>query len=180
MLGMVFTELIEMVETHFSPDMADAILSDATPADGGAYTAVGYYDHAELVRLVQALSARSGVAVPDLIQAFGKHLLGRFTQLYPAMFAQRASLFDLLAAVDSHIHVEVRKLYSQAHLPRFDVLHRDAQSMRLLYQSPRSMEPLAQGLIEGAADFYGCPCSIRAEAPPAGQTGTVFCITLAD
>jgi hypothetical protein len=180
MLGMVFTELIEMVETRFSPDMADAILSDACPADGGAYTAVGYYDHAELVRLVQALSARSGLAVPDLVQAFGKHLLGRFTALYPAMFTQRANLFDFLAAIDGHIHVEVRKLYSQAHLPRFEVLQRDERNMHLLYQSPRSMEPLAQGLIEGAAALYGQACRIDVAAPPPGRSGTVFRICLAD
>ena len=41
MLGMVFTELVEMVENRFSPELADAVLQEAAPGHGGAYTAVG-------------------------------------------------------------------------------------------------------------------------------------------
>lgn len=46
MKGIVFTEFVDMVEAQFSADMVDDILDDAAPASGGAYTAVGTYDHA--------------------------------------------------------------------------------------------------------------------------------------
>lgn len=177
MLGMVFTEFVEMVETHFSPEVADAILQQAAPADGGAYTAVGYYDHAELVAMVAALSERTGIAVPDLVRVFGKHLLGRFTELYPGMFSRCGSLFDFLASIDAHIHVEVRKLYGEARLPHFDVLERSPTYLRLRYRSPRSMEALALGLLEGAAEHYGQASEISAH-PEEGGDGTVFLIRL--
>ncbi len=45
MKGVVFTEFIEMVEDQFSADMVDDIIDDAQPPSGGAYTAVGTYDH---------------------------------------------------------------------------------------------------------------------------------------
>jgi hypothetical protein len=176
MLGMVFTELVEMVEETFSPEIADAVLSDVAPANGGAYTSVGYYDHNELVALVVALSKRTGVPVPDLVQAFGKHMLGRFTVLFPQMFERHTHFFDFIASIDGQIHVEVRKLYANARLPRFQVLSRSDDQLRLLYQSSRDMQPLALGLMEGAAVHYGFPCRIDTEIADeaSGQSGTVF------
>lgn len=176
MLGMVFTEFLEMVEDGFGPDVADAILCSAVPGHDGAYTAVGYYDHAELVAMVVALSERTGIAVPDLVKVFGKHLLMRFTQVHPKMFQGADSLFDLVARIDGHIHVEVRKLYSEATLPRFTVQERGAQRMTVLYQSPRGLHELAVGLLEGAAEHYGEPCTVRTEAwqGKSGESGTLI------
>lgn len=180
MLGLVFTEFIEMVEDRFSPELADTIISEVAPASGGAYTAVGYYDHAELVSMIVALSRHSGVAVPQLVRSFGHHLLGRFTELYPTMFPAGPGLLDFLASIDAHIHVEVRKLYHAASLPSFEVLERNASGVRLLYRSPRSMEALAQGLLEGACDYYRQPCSISMLpwSDDKGGTGTIFEVTL--
>lgn len=179
MLGMVFTEFVELVEEKFSPAMADAVLQDVAPPHGGAYTAVGYYPQEEIVAMVVALSQRTGVPVPDLIKAFGGHLLMRFTQLHPAMFKRCPTLFDLVASIDGHIHVEVHKLYDQATLPRFTVLTRSARQMTLLYQSPRHMEMLAQGLLEGVAEHYQQACQVS-HAPYKGPEGdgVLFTLTL--
>ena len=176
MLGMVFTEFLEMVEDGFGPETADAILCTAVPGHDGAYTAVGYYDHAELVAMVVALSQRTGIAVPDLVKSFGKHLLVRFTQVHPKMFQGASSLFDLVARIDGHIHVEVRKLYSEATLPRFTVRERSADRMTVLYQSPRGLQELAVGLLEGAAEHYGEPCTISTQVldDDQGQAGTLI------
>jgi Haem-NO-binding len=160
MLGMVFTEFVELVEERFSPALADAVLQDVAPPHGGAYTAVGYYPHEEMLALVGALSARTGVAAPELVKAFGHHLLTRFTQGHGEMFARSTNLFDFVASIDGHIHVEVHKLYDKATLPRFTVLSRTPTTMTLLYQSSRHMEMLAQGLLEGAAQHYGEDCRI--------------------
>lgn len=166
MLGMVFTELIEMVETEFSVQMADAIVQDSGLAHGGAYTAVGYYDHQELMALVQALSARSGLGVDTLVRRFGHHLMSRFALGYPTFFAGGQGLFEFLVSVDSRIHVEVRKLYPEARLPRFELVACDARSLVLRYQSPRHMVALALGLIEGAVDHFKEPCRVWSEPVP--------------
>lgn len=177
MLGLVFTEFVELVEEKFSPETADAVLTDVAPPHGGAYTAVGYYPHEEMVAMVGALSQRTGVPVPDLVKAFGGHLLQRFEQAHGGMFSKHAGLFDFVASIDGEIHVEVHKLYDQATLPRFKVLSRDSQVMRMLYQSPRAMEQLAQGLLEGAAAHYGEACRIS-HAPYSGPEGTGVLFTL--
>lgn len=155
MLGMIFTELLEMVEAKFSPELADRVLLRAELPNGGAYTAVGYYPHAELVRIVAALVGETGLDEDRLIGIFGEHLLGRFALGYPEFFAGKPTLHDFLASIDGHIHLEVHKLYPQAQLPRFEVIERSQNRLRLAYRSARQMTALAEGLIRGAVSHYG-------------------------
>lgn len=177
MLGLVFTEFVEMVEDRFSPEVADEVVEAVGAPNGGAYTAVDYYPHQEIVAMVQALSERSGVPVPTLVRTFGRHLLGRFAVGHSELFTRHTGLFGFLAAVDGEIHAHVRKLYDQASLPRFTVIARDHDRMQLLYESTRSMEDLALGLIEGAADHYGETVRVASSRWTGdGRQGTLFTI----
>jgi len=160
MLGMVFTELVEMLESRFSPELVDTVLTQAELPHGGAYTAVGYYPHSEIVRIISVLTEHTGLSSADLQRVFGEHLLGRFAVMYPELFAGKLTLYDFLASIDSHIHVEVTKLYPGAQLPRFEVLERSPDALRLAYRSPRGMVALAEGLIRGASLHYQEPHSI--------------------
>lgn len=170
MLGMVFTELVEMVEARFSPEIADHMIEAAAGDGGGAYTAVGKYPPEQLLAMVMRLSELTGVAVPDLVRAFGRHLLTRFSQVHPAHFERHTDLFDFLAAIDGDIHKEVHRLYPAAALPRFEVLSRDATSMALRYTSPRQMQMLALGLIEQLAEHCGQPVDVTLEPAEGGAT----------
>lgn len=155
MKGIVFTEFMEMVEDRFSANMADDIIGDAAPPSGAAYTAVGSYDHSELVALVTALSGRTGVPVPELVQAFGHHMFGRFFTLYPHFFAGIGDAVTFLSSIEDVIHVEVLKLYPDAQLPRFDCRRLPDGGLDMLYRSPRRMEDFAHGLIESAVAHWG-------------------------
>ena len=50
MMGMVYTELLDMIETEFSFDMVDAVIERAGVS--GTYTSVGNYSDDELFALV--------------------------------------------------------------------------------------------------------------------------------
>ena len=154
MLGMVFTEFMEMVEARFSPELLDRVIERASPPNGGAYTAVGYYPHQEIVALVVALSEESGIETGALVEAFGQHLFSTFTRRYADVVGARSGTIDLLSNLDGDIHVSARKLYPEAQLPRFHVVERTAESITLAYQSPRGMESLAQGLIAGSIAHF--------------------------
>lgn len=167
MKGMVFTEFLEMVESKFSADMVDDIIDDAAPASGGAYTAVGTYDHGELVSMVVALSQRSGMPVPALVHAFGAHMFGRFHSLYPGFFSGIHSAVDFLDGIETVIHTEVRKLYPDAQLPSFDCVRRP-DGLDMVYASPRHFGDLAMGLIEGAIAHFGDPVTVRRVDLPDG------------
>ncbi len=154
MKGLVFTEFADLVEAKFGLAMLDEIIEETAPACGGAWTAVGTYEASELVAMVGALAKRSGAPAPELVRAFGQHLLHRFADHYPEFFAPHRSVFAFLRNVESYIHVEVLKLYPDAQLPRF--LYESAAPDRLVmvYRSRHAFADLALGLIEGAVVHF--------------------------
>ena len=108
---------MDLVQSAFGIETVDEIIARSDLASGGAYTAVGTYDHQEIVSLVVNLSKVSGTAVPDLMAIFGKHLFSRFAVLYPDMVGSTEDGLDFLESVEDYIHVEVKKLYPKADLP---------------------------------------------------------------
>ncbi|MDX2029022.1 MAG: heme NO-binding domain-containing protein [Blastocatellia bacterium] len=178
MKGMVFTEFLDMVEEKFGMDVADQMITSCDLPSGGAYTAVGTYDHQEIVQLVIKLSQLSGVALPDLLRAFGQHLFGRFVVRFPEMFEGIDDAFTFLQRIESHIHTEVRKLYPDADLPHFDCTLTSPGELVMVYRSNRGMADLAEGLINGCAAHYNEPLRIHREDISEGAgTGVQFTIT---
>ena len=153
MKGVVFTEFLEMVESLFGLDTTDTLLDLPGLESGGAYTAVGTYDASELVAMVLELSRLEQMPVPELLHAYGKHLFGRFVELFPQMFEGVSGADDFLGQVDGHIHVEVRKLYPEAELPEFDTRQTE-EGFVLEYSSERPFAHFAGGLIQGCLDHY--------------------------
>jgi hypothetical protein len=163
MKGVVFTEFLEMVEDRFSAEMADRIIESSNLPSRGAYTSLGTYDPAEIVRLVSQLSAATGIAPPVLTHAFGKYLFSRFVALYPRVFDGIDSSYALLEKVEGTIHVEVRKLYPDAELPRFECNSSEPGRLTMIYSSPRGFADLAGGLIEGCIEHFGEKIDIQKE-----------------
>jgi hypothetical protein len=152
-----------MVETVFSPDMVDAIINDANTPSEGSYTAVGTYSHQEIIDLVGALSQRSGLPTPQLLQTFGEYLFHSFVKNYPAFFDGINDAFVLLSGIEDIIHAEVLKLYPDAELPRFDIEQYDEHRLTMIYRSGRHFEDLAHGLIEGCINHFGTPTQLTRE-----------------
>jgi hypothetical protein len=158
--GVVFTEFMEMVEARMGLDMLDRIITDAQLPNDGAYTSVGTYDHAELVRLVLALSSATGMSTPELVHVFGQHLFTRFSVTYPQLFGNAPTAFEFMSRIDGVIHVEVRKLYPDAELPKLHCENVSDREMTILYSSPRGFGDLAAGLIDGCIRHFGEPITV--------------------
>ncbi|MXU66563.1 heme NO-binding domain-containing protein [Oceanomicrobium pacificus] len=178
MLGIVFTEFSEMVEDAFSPEMLDQIIDDCALDNDGAFTAVGAYDHETMLALVGALSARTGMSVEALEQAFGTHLFKQFQTRYGSFFEGVHSAFDMLKRIEDHIHFEVKKLYPNAELPHFSWTEDGQGRLHLSYRSVRPFAPLAGGLIAGCIAHFGE--DITMEEVPDGEDpafATTFILT---
>jgi hypothetical protein len=179
MKGIVFTEFLTMVEERFSLAMVEHIIEAAQLPSQGVYTSVGTYPVEEMVKLLQQLSLQSGTAAPDLLKTFGRYLLGRFVEAHPGFFAVQQCTLDFLSAVEEHIHVEVRKLYADAELPRFFCERVSPQTLTMIYRSPRGLADLAEGLIEGCALHYREPVRVEREDLSGGNgTHVQFKITV--
>lgn len=170
MKGVVFTEFLELVERTWGLDMVDDLIDGCELPSGGIYTAVGTYDHQEIVQLVQELSRRSEIPIPDLLRTFGEFLFGRFVELYPRFFEGMTSALDFLEQVESYIHVEVRKLYPDAMLPTFDTTRINEHQLTMVYQSERHLQDVAHGLILGCCKHFEGDFEVAMEAPAADES----------
>lgn len=163
MKGIVFANFMEMVESKFSVETADRIIGASELPSGGSYTALGTYDHHELIRLVVQLGEQTGISVTDLVRTFGEYLFGQLIEIAPQFVEMNQSAFEFLQKVDSYIHVEVRKLYPEAELPRFDYITPSPGTLEMTYRSSRPFADLAEGLIQGCIRYYGENVDVKRE-----------------
>lgn len=175
MKGVVFTEFIEMVESQFGDEVLEQIIEKANLPHNAEYTAVGSYPHEELVSLVLELSTESNVPVPDLLKAYGKHFFGILGKSYASMISDVKDGFELFQKLENYIHVEVKKLYPEAELPKFDT-EWEGDSLVMYYQSSRKLGDFAHGLIEGCLEHFDQQASITQH--PLNKDGTRVKFTL--
>lgn len=154
MKGVIFNAFFEMIESQMGDAMLERVIDGAKLPHIGSYTAAGSYPDAEMLTLVQQLHLHSGIALPVLLESFGKHAFGFLHKGYGHFFQDVTDAFDLLSSVHGYIHVEVKKLYPDSVLPAFTVLERTNTKLVLLYESPRPMGDLARGLIMACLDYY--------------------------
>ncbi len=180
MKGIVFSEFIEFVEGAFNQETADRMIEESDLPSGGAYTAVGTYDHREMLSLVTTLGRLTGMPVPDLVRSFGHHLFGRLIAAYPMFLAGVPNAFDFLKRIEDQIHREVLKLYPDAELPRFEWRQPDPGTLVLLYRSRRPFADLAEGLLRGTAEHFGEKFDVtREDLPGGGETQVRFTLARA-
>lgn len=178
MKGVVFTELIDMVEATFGADMMDDVFDDCELKSGGAYTAVGTYDHTELLEIVGVLSKHSDIPVRDLVHKYGHHLFSRFHALMPQFFDGPKSAFEFLESVHGYIHVEVKKLYPDASLPSLKTERQGDNKLIMIYKSQCPFADFAHGLMQGCLDFYKETIAIEGEDKNTdGEFCRVFTLT---
>ena len=124
MKGIIFTEFLELVEQKFGIEMVDTIISQSNLKSKGIYTSVGTYEFTEILQLITHLSHNTSIAVDDLLMVYAEHLFAVLTHAHPDIVNHYNDPMDLLASIENHIHVEVRKIYPEAQLPTFNVLER--------------------------------------------------------
>ncbi len=178
MKGIVFTKFLEMVEESYSVDFAEQMIEAVDLPSGGAYTAVGTYDHTEMVSLLVQLSKMTGRTVPDLLNAYGKYLFGQFAKLYPGFFEGVDSSIAFVARIEDVIHVEVKKLYPDAELPKFDVIEHTPDCLKILYKSDRHLGDLAEGLIDSCIAHFGERETVSLKRENLTDPGAPVCFTL--
>lgn len=154
MKGIVFTEFLEMVERVFGFEVLDEIINESNLASGGIYTSVGTYDFIEMQSLIVKLSEKTKLSVDELLYAYGKTFFAVLEKNHKNIFNLYSGPLEMLASIENHIHVEVRKLYPGAELPTFRIIHQDDHSLEMMYYSDRSMYMFAKALMEKTFEHY--------------------------
>lgn len=160
MKGVVFTEFFEFVEEQYSPEFLQETIIESEIESKGVYTAIGTYPVCEMGALVGTLAARTGHDVPLLLKLFGRHMFKYFYTSSGHFFEGVSCPFDMLASVETKIHVDVKKLYPDAELPTFEILEHTKDRFVMNYKSARGLGDLCEGLIEECLEHFNKPATI--------------------
>ena len=153
MKGVIFRAFFSHVEEMHGEEFLEELIEDAQLENGGAYTAVGTYDADELVTLVVGLSEKTGAGAPKILRGFGFALFNLLAQTYPGLIEHCKDSFALISAIDNFIHVEVKKLYPDADLPRFKILQRGRIDSRFSTSRPVGFPIWPRVCLKGVFNF---------------------------
>lgn len=163
MKGIVFTEFLEMVEKEFGLEILDDIILKSELPSQGIYTSVGTYDFMEMQNLINNLSKTTGIPANELIYTYGKFFFNVLTSHHNDIFNLYSSPLEMLASIENHIHVQVKKIYADAELPTFEIIAHHKNYLEMIYFSERSMYMFAKALMEKTFEYYNAGSVIEME-----------------
>ena len=176
MKGIVFTEFLGLVEDKFGLEMVDKIIESSELKSNGVYTSVGTYDFSEMLQLLTHLSTNTGISSDDLLLVYGEHFFSVLQESYAGLLNTYSDPIELLASIENHIHVEVRKIYPDAELPTFEVIEKDNEHLTMIYKSSRAMHAFGLGLMRKTFEHFNSTGTIDLEKIKADGTEVKFLI----
>ena len=177
MKGIVFTEFLDLVEEKFGLEMADAIISQSKLESKGVYTSIGTYSFSELLQLLQNLQTKTGISIDNLLLIYGEHFFSIIETNYKDLLSSYNDPIEMLASIENHIHVEVRKIYTDAELPTFIIKEKTKKTLILIYKSSRSMHHFGLGLMNKTFEHFNSKATIILEKIKRDGTEVKFIIT---
>ena len=163
MKGIVFTEFLDLVEERFGLEMVDAIISQSKLESKGVYTSIGTYSFSELLQLLQNLKIQTGISIDNLLLIYGEHFFSVIETNYKDLLSSYNDPIEMLASIENHIHVEVRKIYNDAELPTFIIKEKTKKTLILIYKSSRSMHHFGLGLMNKTFEHFNSKATIILE-----------------
>lgn len=177
MKGIVFTEFLDLVEEKFGLEMVDAIISQSKLESKGVYTSIGTYSFSELLQLLQNLKIQTGISIDNLLLIYGEHFFSVIETNYKDLLSSYNDPIEMLASIENHIHVEVRKIYNDAELPTFIIKEKTKKTLILIYKSSRSMHHFGLGLMNKTFEHFNSKATIILEKIKKDGTEVKFIIT---
>lgn len=123
---------------------------------GRAHVPVHVYPDQDFDRLLLAMVEEIGLCREDLLEAFGRWMIGPLIHMYRAVIPCSWGAEAFLLNVEEHIHQKVIRLRDpQAQPPRIDVVALSPRVLEVRYRSRRALGALALGAVYGVADHFG-------------------------
>lgn len=154
MRGVVFTELIEFVESALGFEVADKMIEMSHLDNGGSFSQGGNYPFSHMQKLLMSLSEITGKDPQELLYTFGEHLFFILVKMYGKNISEISSALDFIDSVENYVHVEVKKLYMDTDLPTFTTTYKDNKNLTIIYQSEKRLEAFAHGLMTACGKYF--------------------------
>lgn len=154
MKGHIFNLLEEFLIEIAGAEAYEAIYQDANFESEGVFVTTGNYPDADLIALVNQAIAKLGITTAQAHEAFGKWMFPHLTKLVPAEVVEVEHPKQFLMRLNAIHEVELKKLWPDARPPAFNCEDTGDRTMTFVYDSPRQMFDLVEGVLQGVRDYY--------------------------
>lgn len=163
MKGLIFNLLEEFLvarcgETEYELILANCELITAEPS---LMVGPGSYPDQDFTAIIASAANRLGLSSDELFQEVGRAVIPLLAARYPQFFSPSKHPREFFASLNFIHHLEVKKLYKDAELPRFRCENKADGSLLINYLSSRRLCHFFSGLINGVADYYQTPLRQR-------------------
>ncbi len=161
MKGIIFNLVEDVVSEAYGEQVWDQLLAEAR-LDGG-YTSMGDYPDEQLHALVGAASTALDVPADQVLRQLGHGAAVGLSEQYPHFFTPHQRSLDFVVTLNDVIHAEVRKIHRAADPPEFLFSEVGDEELVIEYRSRRGLCALADGMLGGAASYFGERATVRHE-----------------
>lgn len=174
MKGVLFTELIEMMEDLMGLEFTNRVIENAHLKNKGAYTTIGFYQYQDMLKLMESLNKQVNSPQDILLKSYGEYFFYRKTQRHSGEIKKYKDAFSLLKEAPQILDREIRKLEPNALIPEIKTKKINKNTMQLYYHSEEKMSYLMEGLIKGCIGYFEEPITLKRENLNAEETRVRF------
>ena len=154
MKGMIFNLFEHFICDAFTEESWDKILENSQLIHGNeTYIPKAFADE-DFKCLVVTANRELNIAVPDLLEMFGKYSFPHFMDKFSSYFENVTCSFEVIKRIDEIINKDMRAALPDDYLPEVIIRPVDGQIIELEYKSKRKLCEFLEGLILGCAHHY--------------------------
>jgi hypothetical protein len=163
MKGIVFTELLQHVESKFGLEMVDKIVKESKLEYKGLYSVNKAYNFSKMLQLLNSLSANTNISIDDLLLVYSEHFFSVLKKSHNNIFSSYTCPIEMLSSIGNHIYLDVKRDYPTAEVPSFIIEEKTKNSIVMVYKSSRAMYSFGLGLMYKTFENYNTTATIKFE-----------------
>ncbi|MCY4644069.1 MAG: heme NO-binding domain-containing protein [Bacteriovoracales bacterium] len=160
MKGIIFNILEEFVDRSYGEGSFDKLVDEALGDSSEVFVSPETYPDEKLFSLLDKIVEIRKVDLDDVLKSFGRYMFGKLARKYPLFVQPYDNPKDFIKTVNDIIHIEVKKIFLESEPPIFLCVKESGNNMTIRYESKRNLSSLAEGLLNGVADYYKKPIRI--------------------
>ena len=154
MHGIIFSELRNYAEAKHGRGTWDVLLRKANLGNR-VYLSIQEYPDAEIISLVMAICAMTGLSVSAVLEEFGQFIVPSLMRRYGHLLLPEWTAIDVIEHTEGSVHAVVRVKNPDAKPPKLKTHRLNPNEVLLVYTSPRQMCGLAIGIGTGLGQHFG-------------------------
>jgi Haem-NO-binding len=154
MHGIIFAELQNYAEAKHGRGTWEALLGKAK-LKNRIYLSIQEYPDSELISLVMAACAMTGLSVSAVLENFGQFIVPSLLRMYGHLLKPEWGTIDVIDNTEGTVHAVVRVKNPEAKPPKLKTQRLSPNEVLLVYTSSRQMCGLAIGIGLGLGQHFG-------------------------